>query len=129
MPDSAVSTDLLQALNRLRALAAKVALHLEVAVDEVPELRDLLVREVAHLFVRGKAELRTDAASRRRADPIDVREPDLEPLLARKIDACDSCQVPFLSLALPLLVPWIGADDQHSTVPLDHAAAVAHRFD
>src|ERR671924_1344611 len=32
-------------------------------------------------------------------------------------------------LSLSLLVPWIGADDQHLAVPLDHAAAVTHRLD
>src|SRR5687767_7503336 len=33
------------------------------------------------------------------------------------------------SLPLALLVPRIRADDQNTTVPLDHAAAVAHRLD
>src|ERR671935_477330 len=35
----------------------------------------------------------------------------------------------FSLLALSLLVPRVRADDQHLAVPLDHAAAVAHRFD
>jgi hypothetical protein len=32
-------------------------------------------------------------------------------------------------LTLPLLVPRIGADDHGRTVPLDHAAALAHGLD
>jgi hypothetical protein len=64
MPDSAVSTNLLQALDRLRAFAAEVSLHLEVPVDEVPELRDLCVREVPDLLVRREVKLRADAACR-----------------------------------------------------------------
>src|SRR5436190_24325631 len=32
-------------------------------------------------------------------------------------------------LPLPLLVPWIGANDHGRAVPLDHAAALAHGLD
>jgi len=32
-------------------------------------------------------------------------------------------------LALPLLVPGIGADDHRAPVPLDHAAPLAHGLD
>src|SRR5262245_42258400 len=32
-------------------------------------------------------------------------------------------------LALPLLVPWVRADDHRAAVPLDHAAAFTHGFD
>src|SRR4029453_10722157 len=47
--DAPIGADLLQALDRLRALAAQVTLHLEVPVDVVAELRDLRVSEVADL--------------------------------------------------------------------------------
>src|SRR5439155_26707330 len=48
VPDPAVGTDLAQALDRLRALAAQVALDLEVLVDVRTELRDLLVGQVTN---------------------------------------------------------------------------------
>jgi hypothetical protein len=32
-------------------------------------------------------------------------------------------------LALPLLVPGVGADDDRAAVPLDHAAALTHGLD
>src|SRR5205085_1259188 len=51
VPDAAVGADLAQALDRLRALAAEVPLHLEVLVDVLAELRDLLVGEVPNLRV------------------------------------------------------------------------------
>src|ERR671919_2987902 len=35
----------------------------------------------------------------------------------------------FSLLALSLLVARVRADDQHLALPLDHAAAVTHRFD
>jgi hypothetical protein len=100
MARAAVSADLLQALDRLRALAAEVALDLEVPVDEVPELGDLLVREITDLLVGREPELGADAARCRGPDAVDVGQPDLEPLLTRKVDACDSCQILLPSLVV-----------------------------
>src|SRR5918912_4360310 len=79
--DAAIGADLAEALDRLRALAAQIAFHLDVLVDVVAELRDLVLRQVANLRVRIEAERGCDAARRRLADAVDVRESDLEPLL------------------------------------------------
>src|SRR5204862_1043492 len=118
--------DFLQALDRLGTLAPEVALHLEVRVDVIAELRDLGIGQVAHLLVRREPDLRTDLAGGRRPDTEDVGEGDLEPLVTREIYSCNSRQ--FFSLALSLLVPRIRANDQHLAVPLDHAATVTHGF-
>jgi hypothetical protein len=123
--DAAVRTDLREPLDRLLPLAAQLTLDLEVRVDVVAELRDLLVGEVLDLRVRAEAEFGCDLARRRLADPVDVGQPDLEPLLVRKVDSGDSRD----GSALPLLVPRIGADDHGRAVPLDHAAALAHGLD
>jgi hypothetical protein len=123
--DAAVRTDLGEPLDRLLPVAAQVSLDLEVRVDVVAELRDLFVGEVLDLRVGVKAELRRDLARCRLADPVDVRQPDLEALLVRKIDSGDACD----GSALPLLVPRVGADDHGRAVPLDHAAALAHGLD
>jgi len=50
--EPAVRADLLEAIDRLLALAAQVALDLEVAVDVLAELRDLFVGQVLDLLVR-----------------------------------------------------------------------------
>src|SRR5919198_5383700 len=115
MPDAAVGADLAEPLDRLRAVAAQIAFHLDVLVDVVAELRDLVLGEVANLRVGIEAERCSDPARRRLADAVDVRQPDLEPLLVGEIDACDACHW----LTLPLLVSRIGADDHGLTVPLD----------
>src|SRR5207244_13179948 len=81
--DPAIAADLRQALDRLAAITPEVALPLKLRVDERAEPRDLLVREVAHLLVRVELELLADLPGRRRPDAVDVREPDLEPLLGR----------------------------------------------
>ena len=124
MTDAAVRADLLQALDGLRAVTAQVAFDLEVLVDVLPQLRDLVVGEVANLRVRVEAERGRDLARRRLADAVDVRQPDLEPLLVREVHSCDACH-----LTLPLLVSRVGADDHGLAVPLDHAAALAHGLD
>src|ERR1700730_9746312 len=87
---AAVRADLGEALNRLLALAAKVALDLELGVDVVAELRDLVVCEVADLRVRREAERGGALARRRLADAVDARQPVPEPLLVRQVDAGDS---------------------------------------
>jgi hypothetical protein len=123
--DAAVRADLGETLDRLLPLAAQLTLDLEVRVDVVPELRDLFVGEVLDLRVRAEAELGRDLARRRLADAVDVGQPDLEPLLVRKVDSGDSRD----GSALPLLVTGIAADDHGRAVPLDHAAALAHGLD
>src|SRR4029077_17578613 len=89
--DPAIRADLAEAFYRVRPVAAQATLDLELRVDVVAELRDLFVRQVLDLRVRVEPELRSDLARGRLADPVDVREPVLEPLLVRKVDSGDAC--------------------------------------
>src|SRR5438552_2097194 len=91
VPDAAVRADLAQSLDRLRALAAQIALDLEVLVDVGTQLRDLLVGQVANLRVLRQAERRADLARPRLADAVDVGQPDLEALLIRQVHSGDAC--------------------------------------
>ena len=90
MADPAIGPDLREALDRLRPLAPEVALDLELGVDVGAELRDLLVREVANLLVGIELEVAADPLRARAADPEDVGEADLEPLLGREVDSRDA---------------------------------------
>src|SRR5262245_53118557 len=125
MTDSTVRADLAEALDRLRALAAQISFDLKVLVDVLTELRDFVVGEVANLRVGVEPELGGDLLRGRLADPVDVREPDLESLLVGEVHSRDACH----RLTLPLLVSGVGADDHGLAVPLDHAAALAHGLD
>src|SRR5256714_4427413 len=125
--DSAVGADLAQTLDRPRALAAEVALDLEVLVDVLAELRDLVVGEVTDLRVRREPEGGGDLPRRGGPDAVDVRQPDLEPLLVRQVHSGDACQPTLLPLSL--LVTRIRADDHGRAVPLDDAAPLAHGLD
>ena len=81
MPDPAIAADLGQALDRLRAVAAQVALDLELGVDVVPQLRDFLVGQVTDLLIAVELELAHDLLHLSSGRSVDVRQPDLEPLL------------------------------------------------
>src|SRR5579875_1261415 len=90
MAQTAVGADLLQALDRLRALAAQVTLDDERAVDQVAELDDLLLGEVAHLAIGLDPDLREQLVRGRAADAVDVGEADLDPLVEGDVDPGDS---------------------------------------
>src|SRR6266851_6881686 len=107
MTDAAVRADLTQTLDRLRAFAAEVAFDLKLLVDVLTELRDLLVGEIFDLGVGIEAQRRGDLARRRLADAVDVRQPDLEPLLVRKIYSGDACQLVLLPVMLSSL--WVAS--------------------
>src|SRR5205085_5170878 len=115
--------DLDLALDVLRDVAAQVTLDLEVAVDVLTDPADLLLGEVPDL--RAGVDLRAvdDRARAGRADAVDVAERDVHPLLAREVDACDSCH----GLPLSLLVPRVvRADHEHAAATPDDLAPVAH---
>ena len=61
------------------------------ALDQLPEPGDFRVRQIAHPRVGADAGLGEDPVARGAADAEDVRQGDLDPLLARKIDACNTC--------------------------------------
>src|SRR5688572_16072618 len=87
-----VRPDLHQPLDVLRALAPQVALH-EQVVDLLAQLADLVLGQVLHLAVRLHARLGQDLVRGRPADAVDVREPDLSPLVEGDVDACYACHL------------------------------------
>ena len=68
-----------------------------------------------------------DDVRRVTAEAIDVRECDLDALVAREVDACDTSH-DFL-LTLTLLVTRVGADDANDALALDDLALGADGFD
>ena len=125
MAQAAVRADLGETLDVEGDLATQVAFHLVAAVDQLSKPVDLLLGEVAHPGVRVDVGLGEDLLAGGQTDPEDVGEGDLDALLARDVDACDSCH----RLPLPLLVLGIGADDHHGAVATDDLAVVAARLD
>jgi len=84
---AAVAADLLQALDVLRALAAEVALDHVVRVDQVAQLHDLLLGQVADLAVGLDPDLGQQLVRRRTSDPVDISQADLDPLVEGDVDS------------------------------------------
>src|SRR3954452_17096053 len=111
-------------------LAAQVTLDAEVLVDVVAQPQQVLVAEVLDPQVGAHAGRLEGLLGVGLADPVDVGERDLHPLLAGQVDAGQSCHVlgtpsPDSDSALALLVPGVVADDHDPAVPADHLALVA----
>ena len=96
MAQALVAPDLHLATDVGGDLAAEVTLDPVVRLDVVAELDQLVVAQVAHARVtgdpgRGEGLERTGATHAE-----DVRQGDLEALLARKVDSHQTCHVQFL---------------------------------
>src|SRR3954452_16742761 len=81
-----VATDLHLALDVLRDLAAQVTFDLDVLVDVGAEACNLFFGEVADPGVARHLRVVADLLCDRAAYAVDVRERDLQPLLAGDVD-------------------------------------------
>ena len=93
MTQAAIATDLHEALHVLRNLAVQVALHLEILLDVVAQLREILFREVLHANVGINAGIGDDLLGRGLANAVNVGQGDLNALIAGKIDTNETCHV------------------------------------
>src|SRR3954454_11143442 len=89
--EPAIRADLDETLDVERDLATEIAFDGQPAVDDLAETTDLLLGEIADTRVRVHVRLLEDLLARREPDPVDVRERDLDPLLAGDVDAGDAC--------------------------------------
>src|SRR3712207_4486123 len=96
MPQALVAADLHLAADVRRHLAAQIALDAEVLVDVVAELQQVLVTQVLDPQVGADARRGQGFLGVGLADPVDVGERDLHPLLAGQVDAGQSCHVQVL---------------------------------
>src|SRR5215211_7602519 len=72
----------------LLRLTPQVALDFDVLVDVTPDLADLALRQVPNLRVGIDFGLAADLTRRRTPDAVDVGQPHLDALLARKVYSC-----------------------------------------
>src|SRR6185295_753298 len=102
MPRTAVAAEVHEALDAELDIAAQVALDAEVRLDRVADPADVILVEVIAPLVGRDAGLFEHGVRPVAAEPVDVRECDLDALVAREVDACDACHV------LVVLVGWLG---------------------
>src|SRR5829696_9571513 len=100
VPDALVAADLDLAADVLRHLAAQVALDPVVGVDVVAQPDEVLVGEVADAHVTADAGGGQGSVRAGLADAVDVRERDLQPLLAGEIDAGEACHAGRCSISV-----------------------------
>src|SRR5262249_24982647 len=122
---AAVAADVHQPLDVDRDVAAQVALDLDVVGDHLADPDDLLLGEVLDPGVGPDVGLFEDEVRLGPADPVDVRQPDLHPLVQRQIDSRDACH----DLPLPLLVLGRHADDPHDSLAVHDFALGANLLD
>src|SRR4029450_5452439 len=91
VPQALPRADLHLALDVLLHLAAQITLDLERGLDVGADAGDLVVGEVVHAGVGADVERPADLGGAGAADAEDVGERDLDPLLARDVDAGDAC--------------------------------------
>jgi len=107
------------------ALAAKVTLHREAAVDDLADLCDLRLGQITHPRRAVDPCLLEHVARGGRANAEDVSERHVDALLARDIDASDSSHL----LSLPLLMFRLGADHEDLPLAPDDLAFIATLLD
>jgi hypothetical protein len=122
MTDTSITPDIHESLHVLRAFASQVTLDGYRRVDRLTEMDDLVFSEIADLGIRVDPKLHEKALGRRAADAVDVGKPDLDSLLRWDVDTRDTRH----TLALPLPVTRVAADDLHDTMSADHLAFLAH---
>ncbi len=91
MTDALVAADLDLALDVLLDVAPEVTLDAQVLVDVGADPEHLVVGERGDLGVGVEPDVGAQLLRRRQADAEDVGERDLQSLLARDVDAGDTC--------------------------------------
>src|SRR5262245_27684014 len=129
--DATVAADVHQPLDAHRHLAAQVALHLVLALEDVPQAPGLIVAPVLHALARIHARLDEEPLGGRRPDPVDVLNRDLPTLVPRQVDPGDACHgnSSSLVLALTLFVARVLADDAHGALTAHDLAVLAPHLD
>src|SRR5262245_202284 len=93
MPHPLVTTDRRLAPDIGGDLAAEVTFYLVVGLDPVAELHQLVVAEVTDPQVRADAGGLEGLDRAGPTDAEDVREGDLEPLVAGQVDTYEACHL------------------------------------
>src|SRR5258708_1221052 len=91
VPDALIAPDLDLAANVGLHLPAQVTFDLVGSVDPVPEPDEVVVGQVVHPGVPADARGLQGLERAGTADSVHVGEGDLEPLIAREVDADEAC--------------------------------------
>jgi hypothetical protein len=90
MANTLVRTNFDLSLDILRDITAEVTLDLQRAVDEFTNANDLFFGKIANLGCAVDVRTGADRPGGCVADAVDVLQRNVDTLVARKIDSCDS---------------------------------------
>jgi hypothetical protein len=90
MTQSTVATEVHQPLDIHRDLPTQIALDRVVPIDELADAQHVIVSQVMYTPLGRNADFAADLEGLGSADPMDVSEPDWNPLLIRDIDTRDA---------------------------------------
>src|SRR5262249_14537821 len=96
MPHSAEAADFHQPLDVHRDLLAEIAFDAALLLDHPADLAHVVLGQIFDADVGRDTGVLEDAVRAHPPDAVDVGETDLDPLGARKINACDTCHLCFL---------------------------------
>src|SRR5262249_17872093 len=103
---------------------AEIAFDAALLLDHPADLAHVVLGQILDADVRRDTSVLQDAVRAHTPDAVDVGETDLDPLGARKINACDSCHLfSPVDLTLSLLVLLVRANDPHDA-PAPHDLAL-----
>ena len=125
MPKPAVATDVHKPLDVHRALRAQSTLDLVVPLDLATKSVHIVVFEILRSAIGVDTARIQNLLRPGVADSVDVRERDLNPLSARKIDTGDTCHVLTLTL-LMLGIPR--ANNPQDTLAADDLTVLTDRL-
>ena len=128
MADSLVATDFDFSFDVLCNITAQVTFDRVVLINEVPHANDFFVGQIANAGCSTDIECFTDICLAGTTDSIDVGECDLNSLLPREVNSCNTCHS-WKLLSLPLLVARVGANHTNSTVAPDNSTLITDLFD
>src|SRR4051812_26547201 len=125
MTRAAIRAEVDEALDRELDVAAEIAFDAVVLLDRIADLANVGLVEVVALLVGRDVGATEHHIRRVTAETVDVGECDLDPLVAREVDASNTSH----DLSLPLLVLGLDADNANDALALDHLAQRTDRFD
>ena len=91
MTHAAIAADFHKTLDIEGNLTAEVALHLQVVLDIVSQLRNLGLGQVLDAGVRVDAGLAEDFIGSGSADAKDIGQPNFDALLSGQVNARNTC--------------------------------------
>src|SRR5262245_34396916 len=93
MAQAPVTAEIHQALDIHRDVAAKIAFHDIVAIDDLADLDDLRFGQLTDAPIRWNGDLGANLPGEGIANPMNIRQSHLDPLVGRDVHACDSGHV------------------------------------